>query len=259
MKTYQDILIDMLENGVCCITLNRPEARNALRTQLLAELSDALNTLSFDDSIRCVVLTGGEKVFAAGADVAEMANMGMMDIMQDERPKHWASIAAFPKPVVAAVNGYALGGGCELTMHADIIIAGSNAQFGQPEINLGIIPGAGGTQRLIRTVGKALASKMILTGEFIDANTALSAGLVAEITQPELCIERALELAQKIAQKAPLAVQQAKSTLLKSYETSLSDGLNFEREAFVMLAGTDDRNEGLAAFLEKRKPDFNGN
>ncbi|MBT3204809.1 MAG: 2,3-dehydroadipyl-CoA hydratase [Gammaproteobacteria bacterium] len=258
MKTYEDILIDDLGHGVYCITLNRPEARNALRTKLLAELADILNTLKIDDSCRCIVLTGGETVFAAGADVSEMASMNMMEIMQDERPKYWKTITTFPKPIVAAINGYALGGGCELAMHADIIIAGSNAQFGQPEINLGIIPGAGGTQRLIKTVGKALASKMVLTGEFIDANTALSVGLVAEITQPELSVERAIELAIKIAQKSPLAVQHAKACLLKSYETTLSDGLSFEHETFVMLAGTEDRNEGLAAFLEKRNPDFKG-
>lgn len=258
MKSYHDIILDDIGSGIARITLNRPEARNALRTALLAEIADALETIAQDPALRCVVLTGSRKVFAAGADISEMAEMGMTDVLQDARPRYWASIANFPKPIIAAVNGYALGGGCELAMHADIIIAGSNAQFGQPEINLGIIPGAGGTQRLIRTVGKALASKMVLSGEFIDAQTALSAGLASEVTQPELSLERAITLAKTIAEKPPLAVQQAKAALLKSFDTTLTTGLDFERKTFVMLAGTEDRNEGIQAFVEKRKPEFKG-
>ena len=258
MKSYNDILLTDLGSGVACITLNRPEARNALRTSLLEEIADAFGIIASDASLRCVVLTGGEQVFAAGADISEMAAMNMTDVLQDVRPQYWAAIAAFPKPVIAAVNGFALGGGCELAMHADIIIAGSNAQFGQPEINLGIIPGAGGTQRLIRSVGKALASKMVLSGEFIDAQTALSAGLVAEVTPAELTQERAVALAGTIASKPPLAVQQAKAALLKSFDTTLGTGLDFERKTFVMLAGTEDRNEGIQAFMGKRKPNFKG-
>ncbi len=258
MTSHQDILLETIGSGVARITLNRPEARNALRTALLAELADTLEQTAADDSLRCVVLTGSSKVFAAGADIAEMAAMNMTEVLSDARPQHWARITAFPKPIVAAVNGFALGGGCELAMHADIIIAGSNAWFGQPEINLGIIPGAGGTQRLIRTVGKALASKMVLSGEFISAETALSAGLVAEVTQPELSLERAENLARTIAGKPPLAVQQAKAALLKSFDTTLGAGLDFERKTFVMLAGTEDRNEGIQAFMEKRKPEFKG-
>jgi len=258
MKSYNDILLTELGSGVACITLNRPQARNALRTALLEEVADAFAIIASDASLRCVVLTGSEQVFAAGADISEMAAMNMTDVLQDVRPQYWAAIAAFPKPVIAAVNGFALGGGCELAMHADIIIAGSNAQFGQPEINLGIIPGAGGTQRLIRCVGKALASKMVLSGEFIDAQTALSAGLVAEVTQAELTLERAVALARIIASKPPLAVQQAKAALLKSFDTTLGAGLDFERKTFVLLAGTEDRNEGIQAFMEKRKPNFKG-
>lgn len=258
MKSYNDILLTELGSGVACITLNRPETRNALRTSLLEEVADAFGIIASDTSLRCVVLTGGEQVFAAGADISEMAAMDMTDVLQDVRPQYWAAMAAFPKPVIAAVNGFALGGGCELAMHADIIIAGSNAQFGQPEINLGIIPGAGGTQRLIRCVGKALASKMVLSGEFIDAQTALSAGLVAEVTQAELTLERAVALARTIASKPPLAVQQAKAALLKSFDATLGTGLDFERKTFVMLAGTEDRNEGIQAFMEKRKPNFKG-
>ncbi len=258
MKSYQDIVLDDIGSGIARIKLNRPEARNALRTKLLAEVADALKLIADDPQLHCVVLTGSKNVFAAGADINEMAEMGMIDVLQDVRPQHWAAIASFPKPIIAAVNGFALGGGCELAMHADIIIAGSNAQFGQPEINLGIIPGAGGTQRLIRTVGKALASKMVLSGEFIDAQTALSVGLVAEVTQAELSLERAVALAKTIASKPPLAVQQAKAALLKSFDTTLSAGLDFERKTFVVLAGTEDRNEGVQAFMEKRKPQFKG-
>ncbi len=258
MKAYNYILVDDSEQGIACITLNRPEARNALTTALLGEIADVLDNFRKDDTIHCVVISGGPKVFAAGADLAEMSSMNMTDTLLDVRPQHWANIAAFPKPIIAAVNGFALGGGCELAMHADIIIAGSNAQFGQPEINLGIIPGAGGTQRLIKTVGKALATKMVLSGEFIDADTARSAGLVAEVTQPELTLERAFALAKTIASKSPLAVQQAKACLNKAFETTLSAGLDFERKTFVMLASTEDRNEGIQAFMEKRKPEFKG-
>ena len=258
MSSYTDIQLDQVNKGVLCITLNRPTAHNALRTQTLAELAVALNDASENELIRCVIITGGPKVFAAGADIKEMADLDAIGVLKNKRPEYWANIRDFKKPMIAAVNGFALGGGCELAMHADIIIAGDNAQFGQPEINLGIIPGAGGTQRLIRTVGKALATKMVLAGEFINAQTALSSGLVAEITLPELTLERATKLAQLIASKPPLAVQLAKEALLNSFETSLSSGLEFERKAFVLLAATEDRNEGIAAFMEKRRPQFKG-
>jgi len=179
-------------------------------------------------------------------------------VLNDARPAIWRRIYQFPKPLIAAVNGFALGGGCELAMHADIIIAGDNAQFGQPEINLGIIPGAGGTQRLIRTVGKSLAMKLVLSGEFIGAEEARQSGLVAEVTIPEMTIERALKLAKTIAKKPPLAVKQAKDVLLKAFETDLDAGLQYERKAFTVLSGTEDRNEGINAFLEKRKPHYRG-
>ena len=176
MSSYTDIQLGQIHQGVLCITLNRPAAHNALRTQSLAELADALNNASENELIRCVIITGGPKVFAAGADIKEMADLDAVGVLKNKRPEYWANIRSFNKPMIAAVNGFALGGGCELAMHADIIIAGDNAQFGQPEINLGIIPGAGGTQRLIKTVGKSLAMKMVLAGEFIDAQTALSSG-----------------------------------------------------------------------------------
>lgn len=199
-----------------------------------------------------------KKVFAAGADIKEMADLSPVGIWKDKRPQHWNSIKAFQKPFIAAVNGYCLGGGMELAMCADIIIAGEDAQFGQPEINLGIIPGAGGTQRLIRSVGKSLAMKMILSGEFIKAGDALTAGLVAEVTQPELTLKRATALAKTIASKSPIAVRVAKEAILAAYETPLSQGLELERKAFLFLASTDDRQEGIQAFMAKRPPQFKG-
>lgn len=255
---YQDILVSEVIDGVLTITLNRPEAYNALRTQLLSELADVLQQCSDNDSVRAVVITGNEKVFAAGADIKEMAALDAVGVLNDPRVLHWRRIAQFPKPLIAAVNGFALGGGCELVMHADIVIAGDNAQFGQPEINLGIIPGAGGTQRLIRTVGKSMAMQLVLSGEFISAQQARDFGLISEVTIPERSLERATELARKITTKPPIAVRQAKEVLLKAYDTTLDSGLSLERKAFTLLAATEDRNEGIAAFMEKRKPNFTG-
>ncbi|MCB1622417.1 MAG: 2,3-dehydroadipyl-CoA hydratase [Thiothrix sp.] len=258
MDAFEDITPASPQAGVLLLSLNRPEVRNALRTQTLAEIATILDACTHDDAVRCVVITGDRQAFAAGADIREMAALDMVGVMHNERPRHWARIRRFPKPLIAAVNGYCLGGGCELAMHADIIIAGHDARFGQPEINLGIIPGSGGTQRLIRAVGKSLGMKMVLSGEMIDAATALQAGLVAELTEPELTLETALALAATIATKPPLAVRLAKEALLQAFESSLSAGLEFERKAFVMLAATDDRREGMAAFSERRKPEFQG-
>ena len=240
------------------ITLQRPEALNALNTQLLSELAEQLGIADADVATRAVVITGSRKAFAAGADINEMAERDLVGILNDPRLAAWQRITAFSKPLIAAINGYALGGGCELAMHADILIAGSDARFGQPEINLGIMPGAGGTQRLLRAVGKSLAMQMVLTGEPIDARQAQQAGLVSEVTEPELTVERALAIAQRIASKAPLAVRLAKEALLKAQDTDLASGLRFERHAFTLLAGTQDRDEGIAAFQEKRQPRFTG-
>lgn len=201
MPRYLDVQAPEL--GVQLITLQRPEALNALCTELLAELAAALKLAEGDEQIRAVVITGSPKAFAAGADIREMAERDLVGILNDPRVAHWQAIAAFAKPLIAAVNGYALGGGCELVMCADIVIAGTDARFGQPEINLGIIPGAGGTQRLLRAVGKPLAMQMVLTGEAISARHALQAGLVSETTQPELTVERALQVARSIAAKRP--------------------------------------------------------
>ena len=255
---YKTLLLDTSYEGLLLVQIHRPEARNALTTELLEEFVEVLEKVERDKQIRVVVLTGSETVFAAGADLKEMATLDMIGVLEDVRPSLWHRVSRFSKPIIAAVNGFALGAGCELAMHADIIIAGDNAQFGQPEINLGIIPGAGGTQRLIRTVGKSLAMKMVLSGEFINAQQALVAGLVAEVTIPQMSLERAITLAQLISKKSPIAVRQAKEVLLKAFETHLESGLHYERKAFVMLAGTEDRQEGITAFLDKRQPEFKG-
>ena len=246
------------EDRVMVITIDRPKVRNALDNATLIEIAETLENVARDDKFRAVVVTGGNEVFAAGADLKEMAALDMIGVLHDERPKIWKRIAAFPKPLIAAVNGYALGGGCELAMHADIVIAGDSAQFGQPEINLGIIPGAGGTQRLTRAVGKSLAMKMILSGLFIDAEAAVAAGLAAETCPAAETIERALKLARRIASKSPIALELAKQAVLQAFETPLADGLDYERKAFTIIAGTQDRAEGIAAFLEKRDADFKG-
>lgn len=253
-----DNLIYAAQEGIATLTLYRPDARNALNNALLGEVAAALDAAAEDEAVRVAIVTGGLKVFAAGADIKEMAALDMIGVMDDPRPGYWRRIAAFPKPLIAAVNGYALGGGCELMMHADIVIAGAGARFGQPEINLGIIPGAGGTQRLIRAVGKPLAMKLVLSGEFIDATTALQAGLIAEVVEDDQTLERAQALAAAIAGKSPVALRLAKESLLKAYETTLEAGLAFERKAFTLLAATEDRREGIAAFTEKRAPRFKG-
>lgn len=253
-----NLVVQAPADGVRLITLHRPQALNALNTELLAELADELDAAAHDEHTRAVVITGNRKAFAAGADINEMAERDLVGILNDPRVAHWQRIAAFPKPLIAAVNGFALGGGCELVMCADIVIAGSDARFGQPEINLGIIPGAGGTQRLLRAVGKPLAMQLVLTGETLDARHALQAGLISEMTQPELTVERALQVACSIAQKAPLAVRLAKEALLRAQDTDLASGLRFERHAFTLLAGTADRQEGIRAFQEKRPASFIG-
>lgn len=256
---FSDITLTNPHPHVLQIQLIRAEARNALRNQTLNEIADALQIAGRDESARCVVVCGSERVFAAGADIKEMQSLDPVSSLQNVRASYWKTIRDFPKPLLAAVNGFALGGGCELMMHCDIVIAGDNAQIGQPEINLGIIPGAGGTQRLVHAVGKPLAMKMILAGEFIDAARALDAGLVADVCPREVTLSTTLKLAQKIAAKSPLAVSLAKSSVLNAFEVSLETGLELERRAFAVLAGSKDREEGINAFLEKRPAEFKGN
>jgi enoyl-CoA hydratase len=257
-RAPQDLRISHPAPGVVQLTLHRPEVRNALRTQTLAEIAAELTAATSDDAIRAVVLTGGLQCFAAGADVREMAQLGPLELLVHERQRHWRTIATFPKPLIAAVCGYALGGGCELALACDLIVAGSNAQFGQPEVNLGIMPGAGGTARLARTLGKALTMQMVLTGQPIGAQAALAAGIAVEMDEPESALARAVELASIMATKAPLAVRLAKAAVLRAFDLPLTEALVAERQAFALLAASQDRNEGIAAFLEKRPPKFTG-
>ena len=256
--SYTDIKVSSSVAGVTEIQLIRAEARNALRNQTLAEIAEVLDQSRDDDAVKCIVITGSETVFAAGADIKELQKLNPVDSISNIRVTYWKTIREFPKPLLAAVNGYALGGGCELMMHCDIAIAGDNALLGQPEINLGIIPGAGGTQRLVRAVGKPLAMKMILSGEFISAKEALDAGLLAEVCPREVTLKRTLEIAKTIASKSPLAVKLAKDAVQNAFEVPLEAGLELERRASAILAASDDREEGITAFFEKRKPVFKG-
>jgi enoyl-CoA hydratase len=258
MTDEEEVLTSTPRPHVLQITLNRPKALNALNGTVLETIANALTEARDNEEVRCVVITGGEKVFAAGADIKEFPSQTVSDMLLDQRAGYWETIRSFPKPMVAAINGYALGGGCELAMHADIMIAGETATFGQPEVNLGIIPGAGGTQRLTKAVGKSLAMKMVIAGEFIDAKTALQAGLVAEVTPKEMTIRRALDLAETIGSKPPLAARLGKQAVNKALDMTLENGLEFERRAFAALFGTEDKAEGVAAFIEKRKGNFKG-
>src|ERR687892_135203 len=221
-------------------------------------LCDALEGLDADEGVRAMVVTGNERAFAAGADIGEMAGATPIEMLVTNRIGQWDRIRKITKPVIAAVNGWALGGGCELAMTLDLVVAGEDAKFGQPEISIGVIPGAGGTQRLTRAIGKSKAMRMILTGDPITAREAEAAGLVAMVTEDELCVEDALALAAKIATKSPIALRLAKEAVNSAAELPLTDGLGHERRLFYLLFASDDQKEGMAAFLEKREPDFRG-
>jgi enoyl-CoA hydratase len=254
--TYENITVEKKGN-VGLITLNRPQALNALCAALIDDLEQALDALEADDDIGAVVVTGSEKAFAAGADIKEMKDADYMDVYKrDFITKGWGRLAATRKPTIAAVSGFALGGGCELAMMCDMIIAGESAKFGQPEITIGTIPGSGGTQRLTRVVGKSLGMYMCLTGEFIDADTALRSGLVAKVVPDAGLLEEALRIAAKIAGFSRPITMMCKEAVNRAYETPLAEGILFERRLFHSTFSTEDQKEGMAAFAEKRKPDW---
>jgi enoyl-CoA hydratase len=254
---YEQILVE-IEPPIATITLNRPKVLNALSPELIRELNEALRELDADDQVRAVVITGGPKVFAAGADISDMVERTAAEQMQRDQTGRWAGITAFTKPLIAAVNGYALGGGCELALMCDLIVAGDSARFGQPEINIGVIPGAGGTQRWPRTAGKYVAMEAILTGTPISATRAHQLGLVNKVIPAEMTIQVAQRLARQLAEKPPLAARFAKESVLKAFETPLAEGMASERKSFYFLFSTEDQKEGMRAFLEKRKGVFKG-
>jgi enoyl-CoA hydratase/carnithine racemase len=256
--SYETLIVETAD-GVTLIRLNRPAALNALNSALLAELSAALDTAAADEAVRCLVITGSERAFAAGADIKEMSDKTYAEMFsQDFFGDAARRIEQFRKPIIAAVAGYALGGGCELAMLCDFIIAAETAKFGQPEINLGVAPGIGGTQRLTRFVGKSKAMEMILTGRMMDAAEAERAGLVSRVVPADKLVEEARAAAAKIASQSPLAVMMNKELVEAAYETTLSTGVAMERRLFHSLFAFEDQKEGMAAFVEKRKPDFKG-
>ncbi len=246
------------EEGFTIIRFNRPEVLNALNMTLMEELVDALKALDADPSTKCIILTGNEKAFAAGADIKEMADASAVTMLQRDQFAKWDAIRHIKKPIIAAVSGFALGGGCELAMTCDIIIASETAQFGQPEINIGVMPGAGGTQRLTRAVGKYKAMEMVLTGGMINAADAQRWGLVNKVVPVEYYLDEARNLARVIASKPPLAVRLAKESILKSFDTTIETGLQYERKNFYLLFASEDQKEGMKAFTEKRRPDWKG-
>jgi enoyl-CoA hydratase len=257
VREFEHVLVER-DGAVATVTLNRPRVLNALSPALIAELSDALRAFDEDPEVRAVVLTGGPRVFAAGADIGDMADRGPVEQLQRDQTGRWAAIAAFTKPLIAAVNGYALGGGCELALMCDLIVAGDSARFGQPEINLGIIPGAGGTQRWPRTVGKYVAMEVNLGGEPLTAQRAYQLGLVNKVVPAEVTVAVARQLAARLAEKAPVALRLAKESVNQALETPLSEGLAVERKNFYFLFATEDQKEGMRAFLEKRRAQFRG-
>jgi enoyl-CoA hydratase len=254
---FEHIVVERSDR-VAVITLDRPKVLNALSPALMDEVGRALTEADGDPEVGAAVLTGGPRVFAAGADISDMAERTAVEQLTRDQTGRWAAVTAFSKPLVAAVNGYALGGGCELALMCDLIVAGDSARFGQPEINLGIIPGAGGTQRWPRTVGKYVAMEAVLLGEPIGAQRAYQLGMVNRVVPAEVTIQVATELAGRLAAKAPVAVRLAKAAVNRALETPLAEGLAAERASFYFLFSTEDQTEGMRAFLEKRRPEFKG-
>jgi enoyl-CoA hydratase len=246
------------EEPIAVVLLNRPEAMNALNDEMMTELVEVLVALDDDEGVRCIVLGGSDRAFAAGADIGEMAEASAMDMYEARRIDRWDAIRKVRTPLVAAVSGYCLGGGNELAMACDLIVASETARFGQPETGLGIIPGAGGTQRLTRAIGKAKAMDVILSGRFLEANEAERAGLVARVVAKEAWLEEAKSIACAIAEKGPIAQRLAKESVNRAYDSTLETGLDYERKALYLAFASEDAREGLTAFTEKRKPEFRG-
>ncbi|SHM43687.1 short chain enoyl-CoA hydratase [Sphingobium sp. YR657] len=253
-----EVHLEIRDDGVAVIRIDRAQAKNALNLKIRRELADIFHRLSGISDVRAIVLTGGPDIFVAGADIGEMANATPVEMIQRKVEQLWGAIASCPVPIVAAVNGFALGGGCELAMHCDIIVAGRSARFAQPEVKLGVMPGAGGTQRLIRAVGKFQAMRMALTGCMVGAEEGLRIGLVSEVVDDAQTIDRAMEIAVDIARMPPMAVRQIKEVMLAGADLPLESALMLERKAFQLLFDTQDQKEGAAAFMEKRRPQFTG-
>jgi len=256
-QTYENILTRR-EGRVGLVQINRPQARNALNAPTMIEIVAALQAFDGDEGIGCLVLTGDERAFAAGADIKQMANASVVEMLNRPFLDYWDRLQALRKPLIAAVSGWCLGGGCELAMLCDMIVASESAKFGQPEITIGVIPGAGGTQRLTHAVGKALAMEMVLNNRHLSAEEALRYGLVNRVVPVESVLEEAMRLAAEIAARPPIAVQLAKEAINRAFETPLSEGLLIERRSFAMLFATQDQKEGMAAFIEKRAPTWQG-
>ena len=254
----QIISSETLDHGVSIVRLNRPKVRNALNAELREQMADIFMQLNDDPKTKAIVLTGGDKVFAAGADINDFLTAKTVDVYLRRSERYWDAITYCRKPIIAAVNGYALGGGCELAMHADIIVAGKSAKFGQPEIKIGLMPGAGGTQRLFRLIGKHKAMKLVLTGDMISADEAEQMGLVSEVVEDEATIDRAIAIAKQIAGYSPIAVAQIKEVANLGIDMPLDAALALERKAFQILFDTEDQKEGAKAFLEKRDANYKG-
>lgn len=257
-ETYENVIVEKLGAGVGLIRINRPRVRNALNQATMAEMVAALAEFDDDPDVGCIVLTGNQAAFAAGADISEFDGANVTDMLQDYRFDEWEALRRARTPLIAAVSGWALGGGFELAMLCDMIVASETARFGQPEINLGLMPGAGGTQRLTRQVGKYLAMEIVLAGRQLTAEEAARHGLVNRVVPPEAYLDAALELARTVASKAPMAVRLAKDAVLKAQDVALEAGLAYERHNFYLLFGTEDREEGIQAFLERRTPQWKG-
>lgn len=257
--SYEFLIVDpQVEQHIALIKLHRPKELNALNRQLMQELQQALQELDEDEKVRVIVLTGDEKAFAAGADIRQMADATALDMLKLNQFATWDQVKKTRKPMIAAVSGFALGGGCELMMHCDLIVASETARIGQPEIKLGVIPGAGGTQRLTRSLGKALAMELVLTGRSLTAGEALRIGLINKVVPVELYLQEAIHLAKQVAENSPIATQLAKESVLHAFNTTLDEGLHLERKNFYLCFAGEDQKEGMHAFIEKRKPVFKG-